>query len=96
MPKQIAEDVKDARLQALQDELIRQQIAFNKSLKGTVIPVLFDRPGRHDGQVAGRSPWLQSVHVEGPLSLMGQIADVTITSATQNSLTGTLVQKDAA
>ena len=96
MPKQIAETVKDARLKELQDELVRQQIAFNASLKGRTIPVLFDRPGRHAGQVAGRSPYLQAVHVDGPLSLIGQIAEVEISKSSQNSLSGALKEAVAA
>ena len=90
MPRQIAETVKDERLQALQALLIEQQIAFNKSLVGAVIPVLFDRPGRHAGQMGGRSPWLQAVHVEGPAALMGGVAEVRVESASQNSLSGRL------
>ncbi len=91
MPRQIAEATKDARLAELQAELIRQQIAFNESLVGTVQPVLFDKPGRHPGQIGGRSPFLQAVHGLGPESLIGEMAQMRITAASQNSLTGELV-----
>ena len=94
MPRQIAESVKDARLAELQAELVRQQIAFNESLVGKTIPVLFDKPGRHPGQIGGRSPFLQAVHGQGPENLIGGIADMRITAASQNSLTGELVRAE--
>jgi tRNA-2-methylthio-N6-dimethylallyladenosine synthase len=57
--------------------------------------VLFERIGRHEGQIIGRSPYLQSVHVEAPRSLIGQIAPVTILSAARNSLSGARALVDA-
>ena len=96
MPRQIAEEVKDARLQELQTLLIQQQVSFNAGLAGQTIPVLFDKLGRYDGQIGGRSPWLQAVHVDGGPELIGQIADVTIERGQQNSLTGRLVAAEAA
>jgi tRNA-2-methylthio-N6-dimethylallyladenosine synthase len=54
-------------------------------------PVLFDNRGKRDGQLQGKSPWLQSVNVIAPERLLGQIVDVKITEATQNSLTGEVV-----
>jgi tRNA-2-methylthio-N6-dimethylallyladenosine synthase len=54
--------------------------------------VLFDRPGRKPGQVLGRSPWLQPVHVEHAAHLIGQIREVHIESASSNSLKGTLLR----
>jgi tRNA-2-methylthio-N6-dimethylallyladenosine synthase len=88
--KQIAEDVKDARLQALQALLIAQQTAFNKDCAGRTMPVLFEKPGRQAGQAIGRSPYLQSVHVEGASGLIGEIRDVTILSGATNSIKGSL------
>jgi tRNA-2-methylthio-N6-dimethylallyladenosine synthase len=96
MPRQIAEDVKDARLAELQAELFRQQTAFNAGLAGRTLPVLFDRKGRYPGQIAGRSPFLQSVHVTGDDSLIGTIAEVAITTGSQNSLGGELLHAEAA
>ena len=55
--------------------------------------VLFDRPGRKPGQVLGRSPWLQPVHVENAAHLIGQIRDVRIESASSNSLKGALLHE---
>ncbi len=94
-PLQVAEAVKDARLQALQALLRDQQQAFNQSRVGLTFPVLFTGPGRHAGQVMGRSPWLQPVHLPGPLALVGQVAPVRVLAAHPNSLSGTLVAGQA-
>lgn len=88
---QIREEVKDERLHKLQELLWKQQKAFNQSLIGTVQPVLLEKPGRHAGQRLGKSPYLQSVHVEAPEILPSPLVEVHITHGTQNSLTGTLV-----
>lgn len=92
-PLQVPEDVKDARLQALQVLLRQQQDAFNAALVGQTIPVLFTGEGRKPGQIAGRSPWLQPVHVSGPRHLIGQELPVRITERLTNSLGGTLVEE---
>jgi tRNA-2-methylthio-N6-dimethylallyladenosine synthase len=91
MPGQVAEEVKDERLARLNALLTQQQKAFNASMVGRTLPVLFERPGRHAGQILGRSPYLQAVHVDGPASLIGQIAPVRIGQGNMNSLTGDLV-----
>jgi tRNA-2-methylthio-N6-dimethylallyladenosine synthase len=88
MEMQVPEDVKDARLAALQDLLNDQQRAFNESCVGRTLPVLLDRPGRHDGQLVGRSPYMQAVHVEAPADWLGRIVDLDIVSAGGNSLGG--------
>ena len=95
MMGQVAPAVADARLQALQTLLVEQQKAFNAAQVGRVLPVLFEKPGRHPGQLIGRSPYLQSVHLEAPAALMGQIAPVRIASAGQNSLAGELALESA-
>ena len=87
---QIDESVKSDRLARLNALLEEQRQAFNQTKVGTVMPVLFERVGRHEGQLIGRSPWLQSVWVEAPSHLMGQIADVKILSMGPNSLAGVL------
>jgi tRNA-2-methylthio-N6-dimethylallyladenosine synthase len=88
MPGQIAEAVKEERLERLQDLLNAQQAAFNASVVGRTLPVLFERVGRQPGQIVGRSPYLQPIHAVGPESLIGQIAPVTVAAATRGSLTG--------
>lgn len=92
-PGRVAEAVKDARLQALQSLLREQQAAFNARCVGLEVPVLFTGPGRHPGQVAGRSPFLQPVHVNGPESLIGAQAPVKLVRAHTNSLAGTLTME---
>jgi len=78
-------------LQELQALLREQQAAFNADCVGRVTDVLFTGPGRHAGQIGGRTPWLQPVHPEGPASLIGRIARVKITAANPNSLIATLL-----
>ncbi len=93
MDDQVAEEVKSERLQRLQAAIDRRQAAFIRSCVGRSFDVLFERPGRHDGQLVGRSPYLQPVQVEAPSSLIGEIATVTITEVPSNSLFGKLAQK---
>jgi tRNA-2-methylthio-N6-dimethylallyladenosine synthase len=90
--KQVSEDVKDARLQALQSLLFAQQTSFNVSCAGRTLPVLFEKPGRMARQAIGRSPYLQPIHVEGAAGLIGQIRNVRIEAGSQNSLKGALVE----
>jgi tRNA-2-methylthio-N6-dimethylallyladenosine synthase len=90
MPGQVAEEVKEERLARLNALLDQQQSAFNESQAGRTLPVLFERAGRHPGQLSGRSPYLQAVHVSGPDHLIGQIVPVRIDSAAKMSLAGSL------
>ncbi|MBP7649526.1 MAG: tRNA (N6-isopentenyl adenosine(37)-C2)-methylthiotransferase MiaB [Phenylobacterium sp.] len=90
MPGQVAEEVKEERLARLNALLDEQQSAFNESQVGKTLPVLFERAGRHPGQLSGRSPYLQAVHVSGPDHLIGQIVPVRIESAAKMSLAGSL------
>jgi tRNA-2-methylthio-N6-dimethylallyladenosine synthase len=90
MANQVPDDIKAERLQRLQVLLARQQDSFNRRMRGRTIPVLFDRPGRHRGQLLGRSPWLQAVHAHGPEHLIGRIAEVLIETVEPHSLGGRL------
>ncbi len=90
-PAQVPEADKDARLAELQALLRAQQAAFSAACVGRVLPVLFTGPGRHPGQIAGRSPALQPVHVAGPAHLIGAETAVKITAAHPNSLSGTVM-----
>ncbi len=90
MPKQVAEAEKDERLARLQAVLERQRSDFNRAQIGRTLPVLFEKPGRHAGQLVGRSPYLQSVHANAPQSMLGSIAPVGITDITPNALAGAL------
>ncbi len=88
---QVPEDVKDARLAALQALLNEQQMRFNAATVGRRIDVLLDRQGRHPGQLVGRSPYNQAVHVAADERLRGSVAAVDIVAAEHRSLTGQLV-----
>ena len=92
MHGQVPEDVKDARLQALQSLLMQQQTDFNLSKIGQTVSVLVTGRGKLKGQAHGRSPWMQSVHFDGAEDLTGQIVDVAIDHATMSSLSGELVR----
>ncbi|MDR3500729.1 MAG: tRNA (N6-isopentenyl adenosine(37)-C2)-methylthiotransferase MiaB [Parvibaculum sp.] len=95
--EQVPEELKAERLQRLQSLLNEQQEAFNKSCAGRTLTVLFDRRGREPGQLVGRSPYLQSVHLDhAPAHLLGEIADVRIEAGFANSLRGRLVASEAA
>ncbi|WP_408640905.1 tRNA (N6-isopentenyl adenosine(37)-C2)-methylthiotransferase MiaB [Sphingomonas horti] len=94
MPDQIAPQVMDERLQRLQALIVEQQLAFNQRTVGTRTSVLLERPGRHPGQLIGKSPWLQSIVVDE--GAVGDLLDVDIVAAGPNSLTGVLTRKQAA
>ncbi|TWB36829.1 tRNA-2-methylthio-N6-dimethylallyladenosine synthase [Nitrospirillum pindoramense] len=87
----LTEDDKSERLEAVQTLLAEQQRAFNASLLGTVQEVLFDRRGKHAGQLLGRSPHMQAVHAAAPDRLLGQVVPVRITAASASSLGGEVV-----
>ena len=86
--QQVPEAEKSARLLELQALIHRQQTAFNSSMVGRTLPVLLEKPGRDDGQLVGRSPYLQSVHLQADSSLIGSIVDTHITGVGTNSLSG--------
>lgn len=90
MRDQIDENVKADRLAALQHLLDEQRRAFDESVVGLRLPVLFEKPGRHEGQVVGKSPYLQSIYAEGAPDLIGGIFEVDVLEATSNSLRGRL------
>lgn len=89
---QVAEEVKAERLQRLQDLLEAQQARFNAAQVGQTLPVLFERKGRHPGQLVGRSPYLQLVHADAGDEMIGRIAPVAVKSASQLTLSGVIAQ----
>ena len=89
--EQVADPVKTERLAELQSLLNQQQDQFNRACVGQKVPVLFEKSGRYEGQVVGKSPYLQAVHVSADSALIGGLAYVIISSALANSLTGDLV-----
>jgi tRNA-2-methylthio-N6-dimethylallyladenosine synthase len=90
MPAQVPEAEKDARLAALQDLLNTQQRAFNRSTLGRVLPVLLEKAGRDPGQLVGRTPYAQAVHLEADAAMLGRVADVRIEDLGRFSLKGSL------
>ena len=88
---QVPEAVKGERLAQLQRLLGEQQRAFNETCVGRVLPVLLEKPGRHPGQLVGRSPYLQSVHLAAAPERLGEIVPALIGEAGPNSLAGALV-----
>ena len=88
---QVEEAVKSERLESLQQLLNAQQFAFNKSTEGRVVDVLVERAGGRDGQMAGRSPYMQAVNFIGTADQIGQIVPCRLSAARQNSMTGEIV-----
>ena len=95
MEDQIAPEIMDDRLQRLQARINAHQAAFNAASVGRETEVLIERRGKYPGQMIGRSPWLQSVHVETDAA-SGDIVPVTLTAAGPNSMTGARRQMAAA
>ena len=88
MDNQVEEKVKKERLNVLQDLLFSYQEAFNKSCVGKIMPVLFEQKGRHKGQLIGRTPYMQNLHIETNSDNINKIIEVEVTEATTNSLSG--------
>lgn len=87
----VAPEIADARLQELQALLTEQQRAAQDGMVGREMPVLFEKHGRQEGQLIGKSGYLHSVHAIAPAELIGQVAMVRIIKSATNSLTGALV-----
>ena len=95
MDNQVEEQVKAERLEILQAEITRQSQAFNAGCVGLTLPVLIEKPGRNPGQVAGRSPYLQAVHITADQGLIGQVLPVEIIGQAKNSLEGRIITANA-
>ncbi len=89
---QVSEEIKDERLARLQALIAAKQLAFNQSSVGKTMPVLFDRDGKFEGQLVGKTPYLQSVYIQNREHLRGTIADIHITGGYANSLTGDIIE----
>ena len=92
MPNQIEEKIKKERLEILQNRLFELQDNFNYSCIGKTVPVLFETKGRHNGQLIGRTPYMQNLHAELNKDFLNKIVNIKITEATTNSLSGKLVK----
>jgi tRNA-2-methylthio-N6-dimethylallyladenosine synthase len=90
LKNQVPDPVKSERLATLQELLATQQRRFNDAMRGRVLPVLFEKRGRHPGQLVGRSPYLQAVHADAPDSMIGMVAPARVVAIGANSLAGEL------
>jgi tRNA-2-methylthio-N6-dimethylallyladenosine synthase len=95
MEDQIPREIMDDRLQRLQARITEHSLAFNRSKVGRDTRVLIERKGRRPGQMIGRSPWLQSVHLDTDAQ-PGEIIDVTLVAAGPNSMAGAALRQAAA
>ncbi|MBI1202140.1 MAG: tRNA (N6-isopentenyl adenosine(37)-C2)-methylthiotransferase MiaB [Rhodopseudomonas sp.] len=93
---QVPDAEKSERLQRLQAVITRQWQAFNRSFVGQTMELLLEKPGKLSGQLVGRSPYLQSVHVMADPSLIGSIVNVRITDVGSNTLFGVMESDSAA
>ena len=91
MPDQVREDVKAERLARLNELVTMQMRGFARSCVGRTFDVLLDKKGRMPGQLGGRSPYLQAVHLEAPEHLIGTVQPVRIVAAGNNSIEGKIV-----
>jgi tRNA-2-methylthio-N6-dimethylallyladenosine synthase len=94
--EQLSERVKAERLARLQERLDAQRQAFNRGTVGRTVDVLLEKPGRHPGQLAGKSPYLQAVQIETDRHRAGDIVAARIVAIGTNSLFGEAVGADAA
>ncbi|HMA49088.1 MAG TPA: tRNA (N6-isopentenyl adenosine(37)-C2)-methylthiotransferase MiaB [Magnetospirillaceae bacterium] len=95
MAGQVPEAVKEERLAQLQAALQIQSARFNQGCVGRTFDVVLDRPGRQDGQLIGRSPYMQSVFVTAPATMLNSVQKLTITAAYSNSLGAVLAEERA-
>ncbi|MFJ5367619.1 tRNA (N6-isopentenyl adenosine(37)-C2)-methylthiotransferase MiaB [Bosea sp. CER48] len=89
---QVPREVMDERLYRLQERIEHHRQAFNAAMVGRTVDVLLERAGRHPGQLAGKSPYLQAVQIEGGTNQIGDIVQVTIDRISTNSLFGQMVE----
>jgi tRNA-2-methylthio-N6-dimethylallyladenosine synthase len=95
MTDQLDEALKDERLAAVQKLIGKQAVAFNQGCVGRQFAVLLDRPGRHPGQLIGRSPYMQSVFVTAPETMLNTVQQLVVVAANPNSLAANLVERRA-
>ncbi|GFE63078.1 tRNA (N6-isopentenyl adenosine(37)-C2)-methylthiotransferase MiaB [Litoreibacter roseus] len=87
----VPDDISSERLQRLQALLTEQQRAIQDSMVGREVKVLFEKTGRLEGQLIGKSEYLHAVHADAPADNIGQIRTVRIVESVRNSLKGELV-----
>ena len=91
LPDEVPREVKQRRLELLQERLNAQARAISQAMVGSRQRVLVERPARRNPkQLAGRTDNNRWVNFDGPHSLMNTFADVIVTQAMPNSLRGRL------
>jgi tRNA-2-methylthio-N6-dimethylallyladenosine synthase len=93
-PQQVPRAVAAQRLSILQRVLEEQRRAFNHAFLGRQLTILLDQPARKEGQLIGRSPYMQAVHVQAPETLRGNTVVARIVASGANSLAGMLVREN--
>ncbi|MEQ3710119.1 MAG: tRNA (N6-isopentenyl adenosine(37)-C2)-methylthiotransferase MiaB [Tateyamaria sp.] len=88
---QVDADAADDRLQRLQLLITTQQRMIQDAMVGRTTRVLFEKPGRLDGQMVGKSEHLHAVHVADPSLQRGDLRRVQIIGSGTNSLQGALL-----
>jgi tRNA-2-methylthio-N6-dimethylallyladenosine synthase len=88
---QVPAEVATERLRRLQELLDRQQKQVQEEMVGRELSVLFEKPGRLEGQLVGKSEYLHAVHAEAPADALGQVRRVRIVASAPNSLKGELI-----
>ena len=96
LPDQVPQEVKQRRLELVQQRLTEQARAISRRMVGTRQRVLIERPAkRNPAQLAGRTDNNRWVNFDGPArdpkALINAFADLIITEAMPNSLRGRLV-----
>ena len=89
--EEVCESLKKDRLAELQLLLSKQQMDIQKSMIGKEVKVLFEKPGRLNNQMGGKSEYLHAVHVIGSSLKKGDIKSVKIINTEANSLGGVLI-----
>lgn len=89
---QVLEETMNERLHRLQDKVEGLRHAYNTSMIGRTLDVLIEKPGKYQGQMTGKTPYLQqvqvNVHQDGRFLEQGQVVAVPIVSMTKNTLFG--------
>ena len=91
LENQIPETTKEERLSKLQSLLNEKQILFNKAFEGSDVQVLFEKKGKYDRQIVGKSPYFQTVIVEGDENLIGKVRSVRVERSLFSHLQGSLI-----
>jgi tRNA-2-methylthio-N6-dimethylallyladenosine synthase len=96
MDEQVPQDVKSERLQRLQALIKAGWRRFNAGFAGRIVEVLLEKSGRHPGQLTGKSPYLQTVQLMAPRSLIGSLTPVRVKEVGSNTLFGDIVENTMA